>query len=300
MATPRAFIVANPHAGGGRARRIAGQSAQALRSRGVAAELVLPETLPAMAEAIGEACATHPVAVIACGGDGTVHQVLQQAADTGVAMSVIPAGTGNDIARSLGIDPKGRDAWLARLAGLIGSGDVSRVDLARITHRDRQVWSLGVVSTGFDSAVNERADHMTWLPGTPRYVVALLAELGAFRVHDYSVTIDGAPLAGRALLVAVGNGANYGGGMRICPSADMCDGLLDITWIDMSNRRTVLRVFPRIFSGRHVEHPLVRTFRGRSIEITSIGPVVYADGERIGGLPVRIEAAPGALRVLRP
>ncbi len=295
-----AVIIANPKAGGGKARGIAESSARTLNDLGIDTRLVLPATLEAMRTEVTEACERRSAAVIACGGDGTVHQVLQGAAEYGLTMSVIPAGTGNDIARSLGIKAKERSAWLRHLANLVRSGAESRVDLSLITHSDRRIWSLGVISAGFDSAVNERADRLTRLSGTPRYVAALLAELSAFRMHDYDVTIDGEEMSGRALLIAVGNGESYGGGMRICPSADMSDGLLDVTWIDTAPRRTVLRVFPRIFTGRHVDHPLVHTFRGREIAISSKGSVLYADGERIGEPPVRIHVVPGALSVLRP
>ncbi|MEY4137499.1 MAG: hypothetical protein RL205_1627 [Actinomycetota bacterium] len=297
---PSAVVIANPHAGGGHARRRALDSSRMLSDLGIETRLVLPGSLPDMRRVIDEECAKNPDVVIACGGDGTVHQVLQAAVRHAVTMAVIPAGTGNDIARSLGISSKATVPWVTRLAALIREGGVTRVDLSRITHGDRQVWSLGVISAGFDSAVNERADRMTRLPGTPRYIAALLAELGSFRMHDYEVTIDGVMRSGRALLIAVGNGESYGGGMRICPSADMTDGLLDVTWIDSAPRRTVLRVFPRIFSGRHVEHPLVRTYRAREITISSPGAEVYADGERVGAPPVRIEAVPGALGILRP
>jgi diacylglycerol kinase (ATP) len=295
-----AVIIANPKAGGGRARVIAERSARTLSDLGISTRLVLPATMEAMHAEISEACERRPSVVIACGGDGTVHQVLQGAAESGVTMSVIPAGTGNDIARSLGIGVKERESWLRDLSELIRAGEESCVDLSRITHGDRHVWSLGVISAGFDSAVNERANRLTRLRGTPRYVAALLAELRTFRMHDYEVTIDGMSLSGRALLIAVGNGESYGGGMRICPSADMSDGVLDVTWVDTAPRRTVLRVFPRIFSGRHIEHPLVSTYRGREITISSKGSVIYADGERIGVPPVRIEIASGALRILRP
>ena len=295
-----AVLIANPKAGGGRARGIAESSARTLSDLGIDVRLVLPATLEAMRAEVTEACERRPSVIIACGGDGTVHQVLQGAAAADVTMSVIPAGTGNDIARSLGINVKERDTWLPRLAELIESGGKSRVDLSRITHGERQVWSLGVISAGFDSAVNERADTFTRLRGTPRYVAALLAELSVFRMHDYQLTVDGVIHSGRALLVAVGNGESYGGGMRICPSADMNDGLLDVIWIDTAPRRTVLRFFPRIFSGGHVDHPLVHAFRGREITISSQGAVIYADGERIGTPPVRIQVVPEALSVLRP
>jgi diacylglycerol kinase (ATP) len=195
---------------------------------------------------------------------------------------------------------KPRESWVARLAERIHSGTTDSVDLARISHGERQIWSLGVISAGFDSSVNERADRIRGLQGTPRYVAALLAELRSFQMNDFIVTVDGVRLEGDALLVAIGNGESYGGGMRICPNADMRDGLLEVTWIDTAPRRTVLKFFPRIFSGRHVEHPLVRTLRGTEISLESTGAVIYADGERVGTPPVRITAIPGALRLLAP
>lgn len=297
---PQATLIANPHAGGGRARSIARESVVALNELGIQTRLLLPDDLESLREEVTQTVVNRTAPIIACGGDGTVHQVLQAVAHSGALMSVIPAGTGNDIARTLGIRGKARDQWLNRLSELIRSGQESHVDLSRITHGDRTVWSLGVISAGFDSAVNERADRMGRLRGTPRYVAALLAELGSFRMREYELVVDGVQHSGPALLIAVGNGESYGGGMRICPSADMRDGLLDVTWIDPAPRRTVLRVFPRIYSGDHVRHPLVRTFRGREISIVSTGAMVYADGERVGEGPVSIRVIPDALRILRP
>ena len=100
------------------------------------------------------------------------------------------------------------------------------------------------------------------------------------------------------MLVSVGNGSRYGGGMRICPDARSDDGLLDVTWLGAVSKPTFLRVFPSVFRGTHVEHPAVRTFRGRSMRIAAEGQIAYADGERIGPLPVEIEVRPSALRVL--
>ncbi len=273
---------------------------QSLQRAGIDIRLLLPDGLDALHRELGEACADGPTTLIACGGDGTVHQVLQAAARSGSTLGIIPAGTGNDIARSLGIPLKDPAQWAARLADLMRTQRTRAVDASLIVRGDRQEWSLGVVSAGFDSAVNERADRMTRLSGTARYLTALLAELREFRTYEYDVTLDGRPMAGTALLIAVGNGSQYGGGMRICPAADMWDGLLDITWVDVAPRRTVLRVLPRIFSGRHVEHPLVRTYRAREITIDARGPVIYADGDRVGSPPVRITALPGAIRMLVP
>ena len=120
----------------------------------------------------------------------------------------------------------------------------------------------------------------------------------SFRTYEYVVTVDGERMDGPATLIAIGNGSSYGGGMLICPSASMTDGILDITWVDRASRTTILRVFPRIFSGSHVEHPAVRVLHGRTITVEAKGPVVYADGERIGDLPIVATAVAGGLQML--
>lgn len=293
-------IVANPNAGKGRASQVASKAAELLNQLGVNTHLVMPDGLSAMREQLDVLCAHGPTTLIACGGDGTVHQVLQAVIPSGSRMGIIPAGTGNDIARALGIPLKDTDSYVQTLARLIADDTTSRFDVAELMHGDDKHWALGVVSAGFDSAVNERADRMTRLSGTTRYVAALLAELIDFRMHNYHLRIDGREVSGTALLVAVGNGSSYGGGMKICPSAVMSDGLLDVTWVDKGPRRTVLRVFPKIFSGTHVQHSLVTTYQAREIEIDAPGAVIYADGDRIGHAPIRIAVLPKHVRLLAP
>ena len=218
------------------------------------------------------------------------HDILQSAIACNTTIGIIPGGTGNDIARSLGLTRKISDSFFHEMANSIHNQHCELIDASKITCDGEQVWSLGVISAGFDSAVNERANRMSHLRGTLRYIVALLAELREFKLHQYTVTMDGVQHSDCALLIAVGNGGNYGGGMRICPQADMKDGLLDITWVDPAPRRTVLRIFPQIFSGRHINHPLVHTYRAAEISIESPDSMIYADGERVGSPPVLIQA----------
>lgn len=300
MTSTPVFLVANPHAGGGKARKVAHHAASRLCDRGLDIELVLPESFADMQRALADIEKANPHVLLACGGDGTVNQVLQSSMRVECVLGVIPGGTGNDIARCLGITQDHIDPWLDQLSEMLHSGLSSPIDVSRIQHGDRTLWCLGVMSAGFDSAVNERADRLTFLRGTLRYVAALLLELKVFTMHTFTVTVDHTHHSGQALLVAVGNSSRYGGGMRICPDADMRDGLLDVTWVGTAPRRTVLRVFPRIFSGSHVQHPLVRTFRGQRVEIEATGAMIYADGERVGQAPVSIEVVSGGLRVLRP
>lgn len=300
MGHPDVVIVANPRAGGGRARSVAERAAVLLREAGLPTEVLLPDTLDRLRADLAAASVHAPRALIACGGDGTVHHVLPAALGADIPLAVLPAGTGNDIARSIGIPLATTDAEIRALAAMIIGGKPHRVDVTQLEVEGRTHHALAIVTTGFDSAVNERANEMTRLRGTARYVAALLAELRDLRTYPCDMSVDGERITGEALLIAVGNGATYGGGMRICPSADMEDGLLDVTWVDGAPRRTILRVFPRIFSGSHVHHPLVRTVTGARITIDAPGAMVYADGERIGTAPVAMEVLPRALQVWRP
>ena len=269
-----------------------------MNSEGVDVDLIVPTDLGLMRESILEAIESVPAGIIACGGDGTVHLVLQGVAPAATPMAIIPAGTGNDIARSLGIAIKDHDVVARGIARSLLAGRTRAIDLTCIEHGSRQVWSLGVTSMGLDSAVNERANRTRRFNGTTRYVLALLAEMRSFRTYEYVVTVDGEPMDGPATLIAIGNGSSYGGGMQICPTASMTDGILDITWVDRASRTTILRVFPRIFSGSHVKHPAVRVLQGRTITVQSKGPVVYADGERVGDLPIVASVVAGGLRML--
>ena len=269
-----------------------------MNGEGVDVDLVVPTDLDSMRESIIEGIESLPAGIIACGGDGTVHLVLQGVAPAATPMAIIPAGTGNDIARSLGIAIKDHDVVARGIARSLLAGRTRAIDLTCIEHGSRQVWSLGVTSMGLDSAVNERANRTRRFNGTTRYVLGLLAEMRSFHTYEFVVTVDGEPMDGPATLIAIGNGSSYGGGMKICPTASMTDGILDVTWVDRASRTTILRVFPRIFSGSHVKHPAVRVLQGRTITVQSKGPVVYADGERVGDLPIVASVVAGGLRML--
>ena len=295
---PSAVIIANPYAGGGRAHKIAVHCANTLNSQGVTTVSHLPQSLPELHRVLAEVAEQQPPVVLACGGDGTVHEVLQITVPRNITLGIIPAGTGNDIARSLGLPTTADDSYLSELARLMTSNHAQLIDASLITRNETEIWSLGVISAGFDSAVNERANRMTFGRGTVRYVLALLAELIPFTLSEFTVVIDGVDHSDSILLIAIGNGGNYGGGMRICPNADMTDGYLDVTWVQRAPRRTILRLFPKIYSGRHVEHDLVHTYRAKEISITSNESVIYADGERIGAPPVHIEVKPAIAKIL--
>ena len=295
---PHAVIIANPNAGGGRARKSAREADRIFTNLGISSTLYLPPTLPEMLSVIERIAAESPSVVLACGGDGTVHQVLQATIPAKITTGIIPAGTGNDIARNMGIPASTSESYLREVASLINQNHYEWVDASFITHGSATHWSLGVISAGFDSAVTERANRMQFGQGTLRYISALLAEIVPFQLHSFTVEMDGVTYTDPALLIAIGNGRGYGGGMRICPEASMTDGLLDVTWVGKAPRRTVLRLFPRIYSGRHIEHELVTTYKVKEVTITSQESVIYADGERIGPPPVQITLIPRAAKIL--
>lgn len=291
MGAVRASIIVNPAAGRGRARAIAGDMQLRLAHFGVPADLVLPAT-GRTRHAVRERVADGVSVIIACGGDGTVHEVLQEVVGTQSVFAIAACGTGNDIASVLGMRDQGR------VARAIAAGRTRLVDAGWVGWGAGEDHFLGVLSTGFDSAVNERANAMRFPTGRARYLASVVAELPRYQARHYAVEVDGQRLSGRALLVCIANGGTYGGGMRVCPGAQVDDGALDITWVEDIPRTEFLRVLPTVFSGAHVRHPAVRTYRCTTVEVHAEGQVAYADGERLGPLPIRVAARPGALRII--
>ncbi|MGW5054079.1 diacylglycerol/lipid kinase family protein [Actinokineospora sp. NPDC004072] len=233
--------------------------------------------------------------VVVLGGDGSAHQGVQFCAEHEVAIAVVPAGTGNDLVRALG-GPTEPLAAADALVAALERGSSSKLDLGRV---DGGPWFATVLCAGFDSAVNERVNRMRWPHGRRRYDLAILAELAALRPRELVADTDGGRVEADAVLVAVGNTRYYGGGIPVCPDADPADGLLDVTVVGRASRRDLLRILPRLRTGRHVDHPAVRTLRARRISLGGDnGWVAYADGERIRPLPVTVECVPGALTVI--
>ncbi len=160
-------------------------------------------------------------------------------------------------------------------------------------------WFGTVLASGFDSRVNDRGNRMRFPTGRLRYDAALVAELAALRPIPYRLRLDDGPeLSIEATLVAVGNGGSYGGGMRICAGARLDDGLFDVTVVGPCRRSTLLAVFPKVYRGTHLGHPLVTTHRAAKVTLRADGITGYADGEPLGPLPLTAETVPGAVRLL--
>jgi len=290
--TRRIALLVNPTSGKGRGGRLLVPVADRLRSSGLDVDVVTGRDADEAFDRVRDRVAAGVDGVVAVGGDGLVNIALQVVAGTDVPLGVVPAGTGNDIARALGLtldDP-------VAAVDLVVRGATRVVDLGRANGR----WFAGVLGSGFDSMVNERANRMSWPSGRSRYNLAILAELRTFRPVPYELVLDGEPWATEAMLVAVGNGSSYGGGMRVCPDARLDDGLLDITVLGPISKPEFLRVFPTVYKGTHVQHPAVTVRRARQVSLASPGVTAYADGERVSVLPVTCDAVPGGMHVFAP
>lgn len=293
--TSEITLFVNPTAGRGRGARAVRPAADVLREAGHFVRTVVGEDAADALARARDAVASGTGALVAVGGDGMAHLALQAVAGTTTPLGLVAVGTGNDLARTLGL-PVRDPVAAARLIARALKGDGGRaIDLGRVGDR----WFGTVLASGFDSRVNDRGNRMRGPVGRFRYELAMLAELAAFRPFPYRVVLDGGPaLEVEATLVAVGNGASYGGGMRICPGADTADGLLDVTVVGDCGRGTLLRVFPQVYQGTHVDHPKVTVHRASTVEIDALGVTGYADGEPLGPLPLTARCVPGAVRVL--
>lgn len=236
-------------------------------------------------------------ALVVVGGDGMVSLAVEAVRDSGLPFGVIPSGTGNDIARGLGIPLGDPEAAIANLLRAL-EGEPRVIDAGTVTDGTGTKWFVGAVSAGFDALVNERANRMRRPRGRSRYTIAILRELLALRARRYELVVDGAPEVVHAVLIAVANNTSIGGGMLIAPQADLADGHFDLFVVAPVSRTRFLRLFPKVFSGSHTHLDIVRLSRVRSVSIAAGGVTAYADGERIGPLPVTIEVVPGALRIL--
>lgn len=290
--TSRCALLVNPASGRGKHTHLV----QAVRDRLAAdgAEVqVLQGADGAEAADLARSAVDDGYDVLAVmGGDGMVHQALGPLTYSTTRLGVIATGTGNDVARYLGL-PRGRplDA-----ADVITRGHTRVIDMARAGPTPY----VTVLASGFDSLVNERANRLGWPKGQMRYNIATLAELRVFKPLPYTLELDGVRHQLNAMLVAVGNGPSYGGGLRICEGAELDDGLLDVVIIKPISKVELLKVYPQLFKGTHVNHPCYEHHRVRSVNIAAPGIVAYADGERVGALPLSVKALPSALTVCVP
>lgn len=290
----RIALFVNPHSGRKHGERIAQHAAERLADAGHDVQTIQGSDAVAARSALGHALTAGLDAVVVVGGDGALHGIMSDVVEAGVTVGLLPAGTGNDTARALDLPLKNPDAAI----DIVMREHTRCIDLARV---DDDQYVATVVASGFDSKVNERANQMRWPRGNLRYNIAMVAELRAFQPLDFTLTLGGGGVLQRkAMLVAVGNGPSFGGGMRICEGASIDDGLLDVVVINPVSKAKLIRVFPQLYQGTHTTLPEFERHRVRSVTLESAGIVAYGDGERIGPLPATITVQPRAVAFFAP
>ena len=282
-------LLANETAGRWRSLRTHWAVADRLRAGGIDVHEVVCHDVAEVRARLRPHLAAGVDGVVAMGGDGTVHHALQAVAGTSTRLGIVPTGTGNDTARALGIpvdDP-------LRAADVVVANRTRSIDAARAGDR----WFVTVLAAGFDAVVNERANQMRWPRGQTRYSMATVAELRTFSPIRYVLDLDGESVELDAMLVAVGNGPSFGGGLRITEGAELDDGLLDVVVIRPMGKLELVRTYPKLFKGTHVGHPKYEHHRVRQVTVAAADVVAYADGERFAPLPLTVECVPGAVEV---
>jgi len=304
MDNQRHIVVAiNPNASFGKGRDVGPRAVARFRAAGFRVTPLVERNFEKLrSAALAEIEGADALIVI--GGDGMVNFGVNLTVNTDIPLGIVPSGTGNDMARGMGIPFDDTDRAVDIAIEAL-ERPLRRIDAGRVRHGSGDArfttWFGCLLSAGFDALCNERANQMRWPKGPSRYTLALLIELLTLRPFDYHLTLDGKKHDERGVLLTVANNVSLGGGMLIAPDAVVDDGLLDVVFVRPLGRFKFLRLYPKVFSGAHIHHTdVVWTQRVRSIRVEESRAVAYADGERVGKLPIEIDVVPGALPILAP
>jgi YegS/Rv2252/BmrU family lipid kinase len=284
-------LLVNPSAGTGRALKRLPEIRAELDRRGMTHRIVMTSGIEHGCEEASAAAARGEVPVVVS-GDGLIGKVGGALAGSGAPLGVIPGGRGNDLARVVGIPTEPAAAVAVLAAGKRRSIDVGEANGERF---------LCIASCGFDSDANRIANETKAISGAPVYAYAAIKALWQWRPARFTVTVDGVETAIRGYAVAVANSKAYGGGMFVAPDARLDDGLLDVVITGDVPKWRFLTGLPQVFKGTHVERDDVTTLRGRAVEVAADRPFdVYADGDVLTALPMRVSLLEGALELIAP
>ena len=301
------ILIANPISGKGKAKGVAEQAHTALTASGQQGHLMLTSASGDARRFAEEATANGTRFIIACGGDGTVHEVVNGIATVpDVTLGVLPCGRGNDFAAAIGV-PLKPEAAIATLL----SGTPIRVDLGCCYNAQTPLtepqgiikkYFITIATCGYDTEVSRRAAKGTPLfAGTASYAYAAVETLFYYEPPSVHLEGDFGTYEGPLLLAATGITNRYGGGFQIVPDARIDDGLFDVCIVRPVSSVTVLRLLVTLFWGGHVKHPAVSMHQTRTLKIETDPPMLlYADGEPMCETPATIEIIKHGLAVMSP
>jgi len=288
------ILITNPISGKGKAAAVAKQALQRLTAEGYTGQAELTTQSGDAKRIAREAIENGSHWIIACGGDGTIHEVVNAIAEQpDVVLGILPCGKGNDFAEALKIPTKPIEA-----IEVLWAGTTRQVDLGKIGDH----YFDTIVTCGYDAEVSRRVtEEGTPFSGTAAYVYTAITTLFRYRSPIVRLKGDFGSYEGEILLTATGITSSYGGGMKIVPEAIIDDGLFDVCFIEPVPRRTVLRLLFTLFWGGHTGHPAVQMHRTKSLTIETDPPILlYADGERICYTPATVEIVERGLTVIAP
>lgn len=239
------------------------------------------------------ACREGFTHIISVGGDGTLFEVVNGVVGKSVSVGLIPCGTGNDFSRTIGLSQKFKEQM-----DVIHGGKIQYMDLGKANDR----YFINVFSFGIDALITRETQKIKrYLPGTFAYVAATIKILMTYRPVKIHMEFDECVFDGKVMLVAIGNGKYYGGGMKITPGAGVDSGDFQICIVKALKRVEFLKLFPMVFSGKHVNREEVKIFRAKKILVKSSEKVLLnADGDIIGECPVKIDLLTQSIKIIVP
>jgi diacylglycerol kinase (ATP) len=282
-------LIYNPTAGRGRARRHIAEAESLLRARGAQLDIEASSSAADLTRIARESSAAGFDRVVVCGGDGSLNLAVREFDLARGTLALLPQGSGDDFARVLGIPRK-----LEAACDLIVNGAPREVDVA-IANGVRY---LGVAGLGFDSEVARFAnEEVKYLRGSLVYLYAIFRVLPRFTPRRVRINERNQEI----MFAVVGNSMQYGGGIRIVPSAVVDDRMLDLLIVHRTTRGELLKTLPRAYTGKHVNSEFVETTRGTEFRFQSDELLeVYADGEKLTTTPVQFGLAEQRLRIIAP
>jgi YegS/Rv2252/BmrU family lipid kinase len=287
---PLALLV-NPASAGGKTLKLLPAVEQALDARRAVFRVQRTRDLEHGVEQALRAIEAGELPVV-MSGDGLVGAVGGAMAGSEIPLGILPGGRGNDLARVLGIPGEPEEAVATLFAGHSRRIDVGEANGKRF---------LGIVSVGFDSECNRRANEVKLIRSNLVYVYSLFRTLAGWKPARFTIRVDDERTRFTGYSVSVANNSTFGGGMRIAPAADLEDGLFDVIAIGAVGKLRFLANLPKVFKGTHVDGEDVRVFRAPHLELSASRPFpVYADGEHLTDLPAALRVLPRALSVLTP
>lgn len=298
----KTLLYVNPKAGQGKPLKFLKGVLNGIEDRNPDFEVILAESKDSGLQQL-RISSSNAGRILCLGGDGTVHDVAKICIEKDIALGIIPAGSGDDIAHSLGIETPRTQVGYQKLLEMLMRPEarVLPITTGKITFPSgTQHYVLGVMSSGFDAHCNAIANTLK-VRGPIRYVLAMLIGLRSFQPVEMTITVDGEMSIRNIMMMAIGNGPSYGSGMKVVPHADPFAESLGAIIVNQCSKPTFLKIFPRVFKGTHVQHDLVEslTFQHLKVQIDVSQPI-FGDGEYFDHGSFEIVSSPNSLRVILP